>query len=148
MPPKLDLPGQTPASRVAAEQRVMARDVLTLPSPPVPATSSPVPPPNPLTAPDKAAAANDDSTPTPRRSTLDAVRPAHSDSPPITTGNPSLLRKGTGLTLSEATQRVKPAGSRARICKACGITFDAHLAVASRIGRSDDEVASELERAK
>jgi hypothetical protein len=103
MPPKLESPTQPSASRRTVEQRLMAQDVLSMPSPPAqaPATSA---------TPDAAAEAEEIQT---RPSTLDTSR----DSPSISNGNPSVLRKGPGLTLSEATQRVKPAGLRARLMR-------------------------------
>jgi hypothetical protein len=99
MPPKLESPTQPSASRRTVEQRLMAQDVLS--------TLSPVQSPATSATPDAAVATGEIQT---RRSTLDTSR----DSQPISNGNPSVLRKGPGLTLSEATLRVKPAGLRAR----------------------------------
>ncbi len=80
----------------------MAHDVLSIPSP----SQSPVT----SATPDAAAAPEEIQT---RRSTIDISR----DATMTSNVNPGLLRKGTGLTLSEAVQRVKPAGLRARLTR-------------------------------
>ena len=82
----------------------MAQDVLSLSSPVV----SPVP--AAVAAPDIGVIIAPEEH-QPRRSTLDAPRPNHSDSPSISAGSHGLHRKGAHLTLYEAMQRVKPAGA-------------------------------------
>ncbi len=103
MPPKLESPSQPSASRRTVEQRLMAHDVLSIPSPAHPPVTS--------TTPDAAAAPEEIQT---RRSTIDTAR----DTTMMSNVNPGLLRKGPGLALFEAVQRVKPAGLRARLTRA------------------------------
>ncbi len=97
MPPKLASPGDASSNRLSIEKRAMQQDVLSMSSPQVKADKP---------ASETASEPASEPASASRRHTITD----HSDSSSHA-ANSNLVRKAAGLTLAEATQRIKPAGN-------------------------------------